>query len=300
MALFEEKVVQTRKEELQGSPKDAPKNDKILVCDADTLLYSVASVYEYPEALLPAWNYEEEDLNRLMSEAGYDEATHSIYHINLEKAMEAVQSKIDHLMFKTGCATFELHFTSGRNFRYTVDANYKANRKSTRYPVGLREMKDLCVEQYAFAIIHSEIEADDWVVYLKKKLGDNIILAAVDKDVLRGTPGTHFNYYESIKYNIPMKWVTTTVEEALRFPYIQCLEGDTADGIPGVKGIGPAKALKALAGFTTETEYWAEVVRLYESKGMTVEDAVRTMQLVSMNQLDAEGNLTLWEAPNAD
>jgi 5'-3' exonuclease len=36
---------------------------------------------------------------------------------------------------------------------------------------------------------------------------------------------------------------------------LQCLTGDNSDNIPGIKGIGPAKANKVLAGVPMERRY---------------------------------------------
>ena len=301
MALFkEEEVVQGKNHEvIPGTPAPIPKSDKVLIIDADTIVYSVASVYEYIESLLPEWNYEDpETYKRLIDDPNYDEAEHGIWTIDLEKAFDAVRGKVDTLLWLTGTNRFELHFTSGKNFRYTVDPMYKSNRKETRYPVGLRELKKMAVEEFGDrATIHSEIEADDYVVWKKKQFGDDAILAAVDKDVLRGCAGKHFNYYSSVKYKIPMKWVEYTEEEAFRFPYQQCLEGDTADGIDGIKGIGPKKAIKILSGCDTEEDLWLAVLEQYDIAGKSREEALVTMRLVSMNQLDEKGELKLWESP---
>lgn len=293
MALFKEKAVGKEHLIIPGTPEPAPANDKLMIVDADTIVYSVACVYEYPEELLPTAEAPTDEPN-------YDPTTHSVWRIDLDKAMVAVMGKVDRLLELTGCKDFELHFTSGKNFRYEVDPGYKSNRKATRYPAGLRELKALALAEYeGKATIHSEIEADDYVVWKKAKLGDKAVLTAVDKDVLQGVAGTHLNYYESVKWSKPMKWVETTEEDAFRFPYLQCLMGDAADGIEGIKGIGPAKAKKTLAGLETKEELWNEVLEIYSAKGKSRQEALTTMRLVSMTQLDEEGNLNLWE-PEGD
>jgi len=45
---------------------------------------------------------------------------------------------------------------------------------------------------------------------------------------------------------------------------MQMLKGDQVDNIPGVPGIGPVKAAKALAGLTTEEQMYLAVKELYE------------------------------------
>jgi len=301
MALFkEEEAVGKDHSTIPGTPKPAELNKKILIIDADTIVYSVASVYEFPEEILPGWHYAPGEHDKLTGHDNYDAETNSIWRIELDKAFEAVKGKVANLVYLTGCASVELHFTSGKNFRYDVDPGYKSNRKSTRYPVGLRDLKKMAVDEYDVAMIHSEIEADDYVVWRKKQLGTEAVLCAVDKDVLRGCAGLHLNYYESSKYNIPMKWVSFTDADAFKFPFQQCLEGDTADGIEGVKGIGPKKAIKLLDGLTTKDALWEVVVGEFSRTGKSRAEAVVTMQLVNMNQLNDMGELTLWQPPEED
>jgi DNA polymerase-1 len=53
----------------------------------------------------------------------------------------------------------------------------------------------------------------------------------------------------------------------------QVLTGDSVDGYPGVPGIGPVKAAKLLDGLTL-FEAWPVIVKAYEKKGLTEDDAL--------------------------
>jgi len=261
--LFKENIAK-----LTGQPEDV--SDKILLIDADTIVYATCSSIEYPA------NEEETE-----------------WSIDLEQALDISVSKVEELLSLTGCKSAELHFTSGKNFRYSVLPDYKAIRKDTRYPVGIRELKTLMLKDYP-GKINIDFEADDVVCMLKREYPDKYIIAAVDKDVLNGVAGTHFNYYKNVKYKIPMKWVTTTKEQAMRFPYLQSLMGDSADGIKGVPRCGPKGADKLLGKLTSEKEIQEACIQKYLDAGMTEKEFITTMRLVSMNQVTKEGNLNLW------
>ena len=148
--------------------------------------------------------------------------------------------------------------------------------------------------------IHRLYEADDTVIAKLVHDRDKYILCAVDKDVLYSEPGTHFNYYVSHKYNIPMKFVDVDTVTAIQHKYMQTLTGDSSDGIPGIHRVGPKTAKKILEDVTDDLELWTRVVDKYESKGMSRADALLTMQLVNMHQVTWDGEkytLKLWEEP---
>ena len=77
--------------------------DMILLMDADTLAYAVCSVCEYGD-----------------DEAGYS--------IDMKYALKTSIEKAELIRIASGCGSVELHFTKGKNFRYSVDTNYKSNR----------------------------------------------------------------------------------------------------------------------------------------------------------------------------
>ena len=55
---------------------------------------------------------------------------------------------------------------------------------------------------------------------------------------------------------------------------LQTLTGDNTDNYPGCPGIGPVTGAKVLAGKDTLEEMWEIVVKMYEKKGKTEEDAI--------------------------
>jgi 5'-3' exonuclease len=258
-----------------------PKNDLVALIDADTVAFTACLNVEE----------ETEEFNEETQE--FD----TVFASDLEAAIEKAEEKLQKILERTGCLTCELHFTAGReNFRYAIFPEYKANRTG-RAPLFLKEVKEALLERYPGSIAKGW-EADDIVVYLKNKEPDKYMMVAVDKDVLHCLPGTHFNYYESSLYNIDMKFITVTEEEAKIWPYLQCIYGDKTDNIPGCKGIGKARAKKFVREGMSHDELWEGVVSAWNSKGMTEEDAQLTMQLVNMHCLvEEEGKymIKLWE-----
>jgi DNA polymerase I len=267
------------------------KHNKKLIIDADTIAFSACIVCEY----------EVEDF----------ETGTSTWDINLDNALEHAQAKIQVILDHTGGIheNMELHFTGGKNsFRYDLLAkafpeddsmHYKAKRVYKKSPVGLHALKEKLMSLYK-GFMHYDYEADDVVVMLKKLHGDNAILCAVDKDVTGNVPGVHWNYYESLKHNIPMCWMDVSPEQAMYNQHIQAIMGDKSDNVPGIKGIGPAKAAKFLEVGMDEAELWGGVLRAYLqhcSYGDPVEMAILNMRLVNMHQLQTNGEVILWNPP---
>ncbi len=216
-------------EQIANAEVKPDTSDMILTMDADTLAYAVCSICE----------------------SGDDEAG---YIINLEYALEEACKRVDNILSMTGCKSVELHFTVGRNFRFTLTDTYKANRGGQRTPEGLTDLKKLLLTKYPGAL-NSEFEADDVVCTQKKLHPDKYIVASPDKDVYNGVAGVHVNYfkrnqsknkYGTILKAIPMKWIETTELEALVWVHMQVLMGDSSDGIAGLDKCGPVKAIKVL------------------------------------------------------
>lgn len=252
----------------------AETSDKIALIDADTIAYATCCVCEMGD-----------------DEVGYT--------IDVEFAFKEACLRIEEIRVTTGCKDVELHFSSGKTFRHMLTSSYKANRATTRYPEGLKDLKKMLSIEFE-GKLHDEYEADDYVVWAKKHNPEKYVLCAVDKDVLNAVEGKHFNYYQSVKYNIPMKWIETDAKKAIQFPYYQCLMGDTADGIQGIKGCGPKTAEKIIGQIVDEYDLWQEVVAQYKKAGMEETEALLTMRLVNMNQLSKDCEIDLWIAPVRD
>ena len=100
------------------------------------------------------------------------------------------------------------------------------------------------------------------------KLTGNIIVSP-DKD-MRQIPGKLYNLEDT---------TTITPEEGAKWHLIQTLAGDQTDGYSGVPGIGVKRAQTL---FEKEGYSWATVVKAFESKGLTEEDALLNARLAKI------------------
>lgn len=169
-----------------------------------------------------------------------------------------------------------LFITGNTNFRYLIYPDYKKNRKGRSYPKHLSDLKEYAIKNFKNVVCDERWEADDLVAEAKL---DNFrrLVFAVDKDVLNALPGEHWNYH---KHEV----VKTDWREARMWPFYQALVGDSADSIPGVRGIGPVKAKKLLSPRMGIKRLWETTKKVYKKSGLTEDDAIRTMQLVLVTQ----------------
>jgi hypothetical protein len=155
------------------------------------------------------------------------------------------QTMIENIMVAVDCNDIEVWLSGKRNFRYGVYPEYKANRIGAYRPKWEKAVKDYLTNKWQ-ANWTDGIEADDMAGIRLIQLGDNGILAHIDKDINQIT-GWHYNWPLSRKGEVirPGKRYYVTPEEGDRWFWMQLLMGDTTDNIPGVNGIGPKKAEKA-------------------------------------------------------
>jgi len=262
--------------------------------DADTIAFTSCLECETREDCLPREFYSESEWDEIVNHPLYYEPEHAIYSYDEEELLKIAIGRVEEIRHQTSTKDVELYFSGGTNFRHKLTPMYKANRKNFRYPCGLAWLKEELLKHYKGTIC-TDWEADDMVVYLKRRYPKKYILCAIDKDVLKSVVGHHFDYYHQ-----RMEWTDTDATTAIRWPYIQCLMGDSSDNIQGCKGIGAKRAEKLLGDLCFPDEMWKVVVKTYESKGLTVKDAIETMRLVNMHQLsEINGKLqiTLWQPP---
>lgn len=165
-----------------------------------------------------------------------------------------------------------LYLSGPTNFRDGIATlrPYKGNRDPAHKPVHAAAIKAMYRREYNVKTSDGQ-EADDdmamahYALWLRDPY--STVIATIDKD-LDMIPGLHYNFVKDKTYEIePM--------EGIKNFYSQMLKGDTVDNIPGVPGIGPAGASKALAECKTEWEMYQAVLALYvQSYGDTAHDAL--------------------------
>lgn len=235
-----------------------------LIIDGDMFLYRAAFATE--------------------TEIKWDEDTWTL-HSSESEAQYSFGSSIDSLVRKLDAdAEYLIAFSDTENYRFDIFPGYKANRKNTRKPLGLKALRDWAIETYDSRVF-PRLEADD-VCGIIATLQPDYVAVSGDKDF--GTlPITWYNMMRD-----EMRVVTP--EEADKFHLIQTLAGDPTDGYMGVKGIGTKTAAKILDkdGYT-----WETVVAQYEKAGLDEDEALVNARLARILRAeDYDGvDVKLWE-----
>jgi 5''-3'' exonuclease (including N-terminal domain of PolI) len=149
------------------------------------------------------------------------------------------------------------------NFRKEIFPAYKGHRDYTNRPVYLQQLKDWFKSPDSGFKTYQRptLEADDCMGILATHptliRGEKIIVSA-DKD-MQTIPGLLFNPNKDRK---PRK---ITKLQADRFHLYQTIIGDSTDGYPGARGVGP-KSEEAQSVLTARTvaEMWAHVLAAFK------------------------------------
>jgi 5'-3' exonuclease len=163
---------------------------------------------------------------------------------------------------------------TGRNFRYDVDPTYKAKRADTRKPMCYANVRARLFREYN-VVTFDNLEADDVMGILATKPGDtDRIIVARDKD-MKTVPAKLWNGKE---------FMQISEQEADYWHMYQTLVGDTTDGYPGCKGVGPKKAEALLSPVDNTGDYvpetlWQRVLAEFTDRGFDEEFALRQARL---------------------
>jgi len=168
---------------------------------------------------------------------------------------------------------YEVFLTGKGNFRldYAVTAPYKGNRKDVEKPEQLDACRTYMKLMYNAVVSQGE-EADDLLGIRSTALGpDGCCVASTDKDMLQ-LNCHHYNITRGeLSYVEPF--------EGLLWFYGQIIEGDRADNIQGINGIGPKKREKILAGCTTEEDLYLTCVATFMAAQDLTEDQAKARVL---------------------
>lgn len=225
--------------------------NRVLLIDADILVYQVATSVEVPID----WG---DDLWTLHSNFG--EAKDKIDGMIADIKESLDVDSVHRLVFALT--------TTQMNFRKNVYAKYKSNRKAVRKPLVWKPLRDYLKQNFV-VFEKDNLEGDDCLGILATKsgpvvkgtaAGDERIIVSIDKD---------FKTIPCAYYHMKDREIRHISEgEADRYFMTQTLTGDTTDGYPGCPGIGPKSAEKVLEGCTTIAEMWPKVVEAYKAKGL--------------------------------
>ena len=145
-----------------------------------------------------------------------------------------------------------------KNFRYTINPNYKSNRKNIKRPIMLDLVRDMVVKEFTTASL-PYLEADD-VVRIMYESGEGNSIASIDKDLKTFPCKIYDSYHDTFTYVMPQQAEANFKR--------QLLIGDTCDGYSGIKGVGKATADKLLIkGISID-----EIAQMYIENGMSLDD----------------------------
>lgn len=143
-----------------------------------------------------------------------------------------------------------------RSFRYTLHESYKAHRTDAPL-LEARDsvfamVREFCDLAGLLSVSAATLEADDVIAgWWQHAPQGPIVIASDDHDFLQlaghnpqGVPTTVY------RFGTGEHWDDAKVSEHYHspehYPLIAALAGDTSDNIPGIRGIGPKKAIKLL------------------------------------------------------
>ena len=176
-----------------------------------------------------------------------------------------IRKGIDHTMNdirRETLSTAMLVAVKGRgNFRNDLYSKYKANRKELEPDMkkALNFAYDYMKEKYN-AVPADGMEADDLVaIWAYEAIASqrDYTIVGIDKDLLQ-IPGNHYNFAKR-----EHRFIDDDAADLCLM--LQCLTGDTADNIPGLKGVGPKTAAKLLSGITFGRR-WSRVRAIWRAK----------------------------------
>lgn len=197
----------------------------------------------------------------------------------VEHCLHSVKLMIEGIVKAIDATEYTVILSGKKNFRDDIYEDYKANRDPTHKPFHYKAIKDY-LQIHHPCIISEGIEADDVMGMEQSKdlilhpteLDAETCICTIDKD-LNMIAGWHYNWNKDEMY-----WVEP--DQADEFFFQQWLTGDSADNIPGIKGIGEKTAQKILKNSFDNLSRFDTVADKYESKGIPDFDMQRNADLL--------------------
>lgn len=173
-------------------------------------------------------------------------------------AIDACKATMDSIKINTEPSSIQVFLSGRNNFRYDIAVTkpYKGNRDYLPKPKYLRDCREYLIGEYG-ATVCNGIEADDGIGIASSELGDRSFVCTIDKDLDQLT-GWHYNWVKDLVYRVSAK------DAAFRL-YSQLLTGDSTDNIPGLAGIGEAKAARILEGAKDNRDLFQRVWDQYRT-----------------------------------
>lgn len=215
---------------------EAPKEAKVVIIDADSLLYVVSYTGKDEITGEKKPEYTEEEYH--IAE-GY--LTDHILKIlsNIEEYFDILQCYV--------CVKGQ------NNFRMQVYSDYKSNRPPT--PDIVRHLVNYLIREHHAIPAHG-FEADDLVFSISDAIGHDGVICGYDKDLYQ-IPSVFYNYMKD-------EWKRVDDVSARHNLATQVLIGDCGDGVNFTKGIGPKTAQKLIQPGMSNYQYMKAILPVYK------------------------------------
>lgn len=256
---------------------------RIAIIDADTVLYAAASRSEI---------YDGENYIQLRT---------------IAQTYEDVIERFEQQRDEAECTDAILCLSSPTNFRKDLLPTYKANRKETRKPAQLAELRAKVQADKPWPVmVVKDLEADDVCgisAGSMQKAGRDPVIVSIDKDLMQ-IPGTYYNPNRT-GAGRKREIEEITVAQGDRHHLYQTLIGDVVDNYTGCPGIGPVKAITLLNQIEelTPDERWIEVCKLFVDRGYTREYALTQAQVARILRVTdwdiKHKRPILWQPPSS-
>ena len=225
---------------VKNCPKEYDPTERILLVDADSLLYYAC---HFPEDSLMEFPTEEEQIEEAKFRVGN----------KIQEITNNVEGWFN--------ITRTLLFVGGdNNYRYLIYPEYKANRRNAVRSPYLPIVKKYIIEELEAIPSHGS-EADDYLYEAWKLADNNTVVATIDKDLKSSCYGIFYDYRP---YDDTIgRFYTVTEEESRLNLAMQLITGDTSDGVNLCPKKGQRYAEKVLSLGMTNYQFNKVLLNTY-------------------------------------
>jgi 5'-3' exonuclease len=174
----------------------------------------------------------------------------------VENVLHSVKLAMEDIQQVTKCKKPVVYIGEGTTFRHKLYNLYKFSRVDATKPTHYNSVNEYLISVWGAELVH-DIEADD-ALSIAVTENPKSVLCSQDKDLLQ-VPGNHYNFVTKEKLQISPKQGDFNL-------FTQIISGDPTDDIPGIPGLGPAKAAKVLEGCTSSAELYSATSRAFPSE----------------------------------